>query len=286
MKTQIITTAEIKVLLGISDSSQDAMLEMANDFMTEILLDLLGLDNFDVTAYIDEEINIYDNGYLEFKNYPIEITSPVPTFKDTNFTALTSYPDSWFLEDDQKPFIKGKNSAGNLFEWCKGRLLVSYTAGWKVVSTFTVADYSSMANKTFSVKVAGTTTEWTMKASGATGNQIDVGASNDLTATSIATALGGTASGAVVTLPAGHYLTFGTMTSTEGSVDNFDLPNSFRVAVSMLVGGFVAGKQKQGGVESYSLGGKSVSFGTQADFKLFEQTVQAYLPSSKRFNCV
>lgn len=285
MKTQIVTSAEIKTILGITGSTNDASIELGNDAMTEVLLGLLGLDNFDVTAYTDEEVVVYSEKYLELKNYPIEISSPVPTLKDLNFTALTSFPDSWFLEKTEKPYLKGKNSAGNLVMWEHGELLVSYTAGWRVASTITVVDYSTMDTKTFSIKAAGVTTEYTM-ASGTPGtDEIKVETSNEITAGHIATALGGTVSGAVVTLPAGHYATQGTLVDTEMTVTQFNLPSAFRTAISMLVGGFLAGKQKNGGVVNYSLGGKSVSFGTTEDLQVFKNIISAYLPGSSKFNC-
>jgi len=71
MKTQVVTSAEIKAILGITGSTKDALVEMGNDSMTEVLLEMLGLDNFDVTAYTDEEIHVYASDYLEFNNYPI-----------------------------------------------------------------------------------------------------------------------------------------------------------------------------------------------------------------------
>ena len=278
MKTQIVTTAEIKAILGITGTTNDAMLEIANDTMTEVLLDLLGLDNFDVTAYTDEEVNIYSCQYLELKNYPIAL-SPVPTLKDEWFTDFTAYPASWVLEKSDRPFIKGKDSSGGLFEWAHEKVLVSYTAGWQLQSEITVINYLTMGTKTFTVKVAGETTTYTE------GTDFTAETSNDVTATNIATAVGGTAVGAIVTLPAGHYVVQGTMADAQMTIDQYNLPNAFRTALALLANGFLAGKEKGGGIVSYSLGGKSVSFGSTEDYKTFEGIMRAYLPSNKKFNC-
>ena len=183
------------------------------------------------------------------------------------------------MEDSQKPYVKGKNSAGNLFEFAHCDLLASYTAGWIVQSALTVVVYGSMTVKTFTVKGAGTTTTYTE------GTDFDAETSNDVTAANIATALGGTSSGAVVTLPAGHFYAHGTMTDTEATISQFNLPVAFRTAVALLVGGYLASQEKTGGVESYSLGSKSVSFASVEDYQLFENTIRAYLPNNSRFNC-
>jgi len=256
--TKIISNAEIKVLLGIDSTSQDNLIELLNNQATEMMLDILNIASLTSHSVTDEEVTIYDQNKIVVDEFIIDTTGTI-TIKDSQKTTITGY--TFELVNNSIKTLRVLDSDGTPACLDYDKIFIDYTAGYTTQETIEVLDYSTLANKTLNVYVAGTLTEWTFKASGATGNQINAETSNDVTATNIATALGGTASGAVVTLPLGTRTELGTATATELTITAATIPKALQNAVAMMTSGGIAQSTKKGNVTEYTIGAKTVKFG-------------------------
>ena len=263
MKTKIITDTEIKKLLGIGGTSQDALVAIWNDIATEMLCNHFEIDNIATHAVIDERAKISDPAVIVVEDFPVD-TNETITIKDPLEHAIENVTFS--LEPKSRRTLRIKNQDGVPMTIGYEEVLISYTAGYREKDTLEVADITGLADKTINVTIAGTTTVWTMKASGATGNQINIGVDEDACAANIATALGGTASLATVTLPLGTRVELLTATSANFVIISANVPQDIKLAVAMIAGaGFLEKTKKGGSLQSYSIGGKSVTFGSSQE---------------------
>lgn len=279
MNTRIITNTEIKALLGIGSAS-DVLVELWNDAATEIVCSLLGMADIAKHQVTDERVELLSGYELILNDYPVDETTLV--LKTTfDHTAITGFS---FKKDPQKRrTVRVYDSGGTMpmplpYE-C---VFASYMGGYTAQDTLEVLSLTDLADKTINVKIAGVTTQWTLKASGATGNQINIGLTVAATATAIATALGGSAVGAVVTLPLGSTVTLGTATAVQLDVTNSDVPAALKNAVALIAGGGIAEKEKSGDIVSYTIGGKSVTFRNQQEASAAQTVLNNWLSTYKK----
>lgn len=277
--TKIITNDEIKVILGISGTSSDALVEIWNNIATEILTSALETDNLLSHAVVNERVKLYSGETLIVEDFPVDISvTPTVTYLDGD-----SITDKTFsLDTNGSRRINVLDSSGDPSSIYGDEVLVSYTAGYTAQETNTVLLYASLVGKTITAYVAGTATTYTFVASGATTNQINANTDNDTTAANIATALSGSSSGAVVTLPLGTRIVLGTATSAMLTITAATIPEMLKSAVALVVGGGMAEREKKGGVVAYTLGSKSVTFKNDNDKSVFEKIIDIYLPNFRK----
>lgn len=277
--TKIITNDEIKVILGISGTSSDALVEIWNNIATEILTSALETENLLSHAVVNERVKLYSGETLIVEDFPVDISvTPTVTYLDGD-----SITDKTFsLDTNGSRRINVLDSSGDPSSIYGDEVLVSYTAGYTAQETNTVLLYASLVGKTITAYVAGTATTYTFVASGATTNQIVAATNNDTTAANIATALSGSSSGAVVTLPLGTRIVLGTATSAMLTITAATIPEMLKSAVALVVGGGMAEREKKGGVVAYTLGSKSVTFKNDNDKSVFEKIIDIYLPNFRK----
>ena len=277
--TKIITNDEIKVILGITGTSDDAFVELWNEIATEMLVEALEVETIVTHAVVKERVKMYSKDVLIVEDFPVDIDQTVTAYY-LDGDEITN--KTYSIDTNGSRRINVLNSDGDPSCISSEEIFVSYTAGYTTQETVTVLDYASLVGKTTTVYVSGTATTWTFVASGASTNQINAETTNDVTATNIATKLGGTASGAVATLPLGTRSELKTATTSELTILAATIPNMLKSAVALIVGGGMAERQKKGGVVSYTLGTKSVTFKNTTELSLFETILKKYLPKFRK----
>lgn len=280
MNTRILTNAEIKTLLGVGSAS-DVLVEMWNDAATEIVCSLLGISNIAKHQVTDERVEMLDPYEMILNEFPVDVAQAITLKTTFDHTTVTGYT---FKKDPQKRrTVRLYDTSGNIpYGLNYDCIFVSYTAGYTNQDTLEVISITGLTDKTFTVKIAGVTTTWTIKASGATGNQINIGIDAAATASAIATALGGTVVGAVVTLPLGSTVSLGTATTSQFTITNADVPAALKNAIALIAGGGIAEKEKSGDIVSYTIGGKSVTFRNQQEASAVEMVLNTWLSTYKK----
>ena len=265
----IISNSEIKVILGISGSSQDALIELWNQTATSMLASIFGIKEFGVHAVTEEKIKVYDPQNLVVSDFPVDFTETI-TVKDSQKTAFTGF--TFEAENSFTKTIRLLDLAGKPTNLCFNNryygpleVFVSYTAGYTTQETVESISYATLPDKTITVCVAGTATTWTFKATGASTSEINAETSDEITATNIAAALGGSATGAVVTLPLGTRIELGTALVTELTITAATIPGDLKNLVALMVGGGIAEKTKQGGIAELKIDDKTVKFRSNSD---------------------
>ena len=277
MKTRIITNAEIKTIIK-SGSADDTLIDIYNDAATETLCELLGIDNMATHSVVDERVKLQSCHEMMLNDFPVDVSSI--TLRNTfDHSSVTGYT---FKKDPGNRFtVRSYDTTGNVpYMLAYDELFVSYTAGYTVLDTVEVISNTGLAEKTITVTINGTATTYTFKSSGATGNQINVGATITETAANIQAKLGGSISTATVTLPLGSSIALGTSTSAMLTIVNCGIPKLFKVIVAYLAAGGMA--EKDGNISSYTIGGKTVSFRNDDEGKMVEKLLAKWIPTFQR----
>lgn len=257
---KIISDSEIKLLLGISGTTNDALVNVANRTATEKLMSIFGVDSFVEQTITDERVHISNPEILYLTKFPIDTSSI--SLKDAIIEqAITN------VTFDQDPgalrAVRVKDASGLPTYLMEKEVLATYTAGYTVKDTLEVTNYATLPTFTIIAEVAGVETVWTFVASAPTGSQIVAATSNEVTAANIATALGGTVVGGLVTLPLGTRITLGTADASKLLLTSATIPELLKHAVALIVGEIFSSKEQKGGVASYTLNNKTVNFKTR-----------------------
>lgn len=277
---RIVTNTEIKALLSLGTAS-DMLVEMWNDVATEMLASILGVTAFDVHTVTDERVTIHC-GKLYLKEFPVDLNS---ISLKTTFDSSTIDGYSWKQEAGERRLVRAYDVAGDLkLDLPYAQVLATYSAGYQLNDKITVVSNTGLADTTITVTIAGSPTTYTFKTSGATGNQINVGATTALTAANIASKLGGSVVGSIVTLPLGASIALGSATSSQLSIVSTNLPKIFKHAVALIVGGGLAEKDKVSGISSYTIGGKQVTFRNTQEKNFFETVMSSWLADYQDVN--
>lgn len=274
MPNLIVTDTEVKSYLGVSGSTLDTFITMANKMATQRLCKLLGVRDLTLHKVTEE---VHDGGLSKYE------------LKDLNVRAIGEILED---EDDvytQEDAYDVDNYVLRLTDALRGverDVKITYAAGWAAsgYATVEIVDYSALTGDSVTVngtaKTAGA--DWT------------AATSNEDTADSLATALNAIsgvsafAVGAVVfvyddTLQTNSKTitvsdsTNMTLTSGggDGKLSGTDMPEDLREAVCLMVGGRLA-KRKNLGVKSYTIGSKQVTFANEEDAQLFKANVAPY----------
>ena len=280
MKEKIATNAEIKALLGITSTSQDAQVEMWNNIATEQLCDLFGVDNLTYHLITNERVDVYDPEVLYLEVFPVDASTV--SLKDTQEDAILS-GYSFYRDPHNLRTVRIKDPEGNPVTIGYSEVLATYSGGYIQKDTITVASITALVGKTLNVKVAVVTTEWTfVSGTPATDTEIEVGVDEDATAANIASELGGTSSGAVATLPLGSFSELGTATTSQLTIVNNTIPEPLKMAIALMAGSGLRQKDRVGGVSSYRIGSKQVNFASESDKNTFVSIMTAWLPYYKQ----
>lgn len=275
-----MTNAEIRKIAGLS-ASLDAVVDLWNDAATEILCDLLYVYEIARHVVTEERAQVHSNYQIFLRDFPIDMDESIVIKTTFDRTVISGYT---FRKEPNEKFTIHTYGADNNIPLALpyDEVFISYTAGYRVQDVVEVLSNTNLAEKTISVTLNGTTTTYTFKAAGATGNQINVGATLAETATNIAEKFGTSAVGAVVTMPLGYGLTLGTATIAQLDVTTRDLPGALKNILALIAAGGVAEKGKVGSVVSYTIGSKSVTFRNDAEATVVETALRTWIPGFKR----
>lgn len=272
--TPIISDAEIKSILGLSGTTYNALVSQWNEIATEMLYDILNIQDLAVHSVIDEPVKPYNQKYLALKDFPVDITQTITLKYLETYEELTGSdkPTTFYQDPKDIRTVRGRNDTDNLFLFPKTDLLVSYTAGYIIKDTI-VFNANASAGNTVNVKIVGEEKTYTFKASDPGNMEVLIGADANETASNFATAIGGTADGATVTAPLGTTFISSNIDTT---ITNANVPKAIKTCVAYIAGGGVAAKDKLTGVESYTLGQKTVSFRSGGEAEFVKGAVKKY----------
>lgn len=284
MTTKIVSNDEIKVILGITGTTQDAVIEIQNALATELLLGLLNIEQLTQHAVIDEEVRIDDARSFVVEDFPIDLSQTV-TLKDSQKRVLTQ--DLTFeLKNKSRRTVRVLDTATSeptVLHFCW--LFVSYTAGYTIQETLEVLDFATLVGKKIDVFVSGTLTTFTFVASSPSTNEIEASVSNNNTATNIATALSGVANAAVVTLPLGTRTENNTTTSAMITITPATIPQGLKHLVALFVGGAISVQSTQGAdVETLKIDDKAVKFRSESDRTTADQLLNTWIPHFRKLS--
>jgi hypothetical protein len=147
---------------------------------------------------------------------------------------------------------------------------LNYTAGFRTRGTIEVLD-NDLVGET--ITVGGV--EYAFVATGATGNQINIGTDEEETASNIATKLSLTSSGETVTLALGS-LEASSSDEAKLEVLNSNLPEDLKACLAYIIAGGVMDTPKSGEVASYSIGSKSVTLRVDSEKDFVKSTISKY----------
>ena len=283
MTTLITTKEEIKAYLGISGTSKDAMINLWNKTATEILAGMLKVQDLAVHTVTNELVRVYNPEYLMLREFIVSTSGSI-TIKDALLNEITGF--TFDLDSNAKRRLFLKDTSGNPKSLYYPEIYATYTAGYTLQDTLEIVDNGALDTKTFTVSVAGVETTYTLVSGVPSTNEIQIGASAALTAAAIAAVFtGASSSSATVTMQKGATITLGTLTSAEATLTSATMPEALKVAVALIVGGAMTdATQKRGGVTSYTLGSKSVSFADTSSKNMFESIINEYLGEYKTTN--
>jgi len=267
---KIISNADLAVLLGSSASA--TLISLHNQIATNALCSVLQVNDLAEHDVGKEAVEVLEHGQLlEFRDFPIDTT----TVQAWNKFAQRVDSDWVFRADshtEQMLWLENSEGVTLQTEYKTGQVLIDYTAGFQVVDKMTISTNPTDA-QTFTVEVAGVQTAWTL-ATTPTGDQIEIGATTDDTASNIATALGSSSTGSIVSFPLGTIFV-SSQFSTE--VTGTTIPEELKYCVALIAGGSIANIEKSGGVISYKLGQKSVNFRDVGEAKTAEEILNQYI---------
>lgn len=281
MKTPIATTAEIKQLLKINHTNDDALIDVLNDMATEMLCSHLGVDQIVKTAYTGQCIKPvlnYDRvhgSFLPFPNFPVDVSTI--TLKDDHFNDIATQPDSFFVFDDIGRNVRAKNADGSAFLYGREEYIVDYTAGYIQTATIDLTANATAGQK-FKATITGTQTEYEMVTGSPSGNQIQIGGTQNDTAANIAAKLGGTVNGDNAIIVGAEIENV----DLPATITNPTLPKQFKMAIALLVNGGLAEQEKAKGIQSYSIKGKSVTFRSDTDQNLYDNIIKKFAHKAVR----
>lgn len=277
-----VTTAELKTYLGISGSTQDALLAMLNKSATSWINGHLGVSDLSLHK-VTREVH---NG-----------CSQQVRLDDVHLVALGTImsDEDEYTQDEEFDIVRRKDGLDYIFNiedyFTAGyrKVFVDYAAGWNAyaMAKITVTDYAGLASGATITLGAVNTDGFTLTR----GVSWTAQTSNEAEAAAIATAIDAQAGtkafalGNVVyvmedTNPGVATRTIASSDGTRlalsaGTLGGVDFPEGIKLAVMMLVASLKQGA-KNAKVKSYTIGTKTVTFLNDADFKMFDSTLKPY----------
>ena len=273
-----VSTNEIKTYVGISGSSQDALIAMLNKQATAVVNGILSSSDLSLHKVSNEIHNSIGRVFY---------------LADHNVKAIDSIldDDEEYLQDEDYDF-KGstlflEDRVGQGYR----KLKITYAAGWNAygMATITVTDYASIgATATITLGAIQGSDGYTLTR----GTDWTAGTSNDEEATKIATAINaklGTKAFAIQNVvyviedisPQVEIRTLTTsdstrLTASASTLGSIDFPEDIRGAVMLLVSSMLH-QRKNPKMKSYTIGQKQVTFATEDEFKTFKNMLAPYM---------
>lgn len=277
MADRYATVDEVKAILKLTGTDNDLLIDSLLDAASELLHSLVGVDSFLLTQYTDEPVKGSGDFWLMVKNKPL--------------VAITAISDD--MDNDVTYTIRRYKNRQAYFEskFPKLTYLVSYTAGYRVNDTLELilddGDLANLNNKTISVATLyAATATYTLKTTltvPAVATEIEIGATAVETAANIAAVIDG------ATNDGDEIVTFGTdqdisttILTADGTLTLKNIPKTIKVVVAYLLGGLMTDTNTNPGIQSYSIGQKSVTFRTSQEGSTAIQIIKSWLPNLQK----
>lgn len=279
MKTRIISNAEIKALT--QSGASDSLIAQWNLTATEILCDVLGVSDLGVHTVTDERIKNQVRSYLEMKEFPVDVDQAITLKSPWDFTTISSPPASYFLDPRYIRHVRGKDGSGNAYTFPKGcEVLATYIAGYTVVDSITLTA-NALEDQTLETIVEGVAVIYTFKATITDADtQIKIEGTIEETLNKIAEKVPGTVVSPLLTGDLGSRMISTTIVGA--TITNATIPDELRTAVAFIAVGGIAQNEKVGGIQSYTIGQKTISFSDSGQASFVQQTVQKYASFKKK----
>lgn len=284
---RIISNDEIKLLLGITGSAKDALIDLLNDIQTENLGAILNVADLVTHSITEERVKSFSCEYLALSEFPVDVSQTI-TIKDTWRDIDTIFSGATFyLDPKERRSIRAKESDGTPIFFEKGwDYLVSYTAGYRNKVTIKILNNAGLEGETFTVKLAGTETTYTFKASPTATTDIQIGADANATAANIAAKFtGGSSSADTATLPVGYLYSRTSLSASIITITESNVPEQLKMAVAYMVGGALSEKERRGGIKEYELMNKRVVFRDESEGKMVQNIINNWASYFKKFDC-
>lgn len=272
-----VTTDELKTFLGISGSGSDLILAMLNKQATSSINGILGGS--------DHSLHLVTNEVHDACGREVSLFDP-------HVTAISQILDDGteYTQDEDYDITNNYLRLENFLNGGKRKLKVSYLSGWNsyAMATITVTDYANIAAAAIITLGAAPTTGFILTR----GTDWTAGTSNEDEASKIAAAIeakpatSGFAVGNVVyvleaTEPQTATRTLAVsdavrLAKSAGTLGNVDFPEDIRAAVMMLVSALYE-RRKNPTMKSYTIGSKTVSFGTDQEYEGFKAMLKPYM---------
>jgi len=133
---KIITTEDVKIILGIEGTDSDALINIWIDTATDMLKDILEVSDLAVHTVTDEEVKIYDPRHIIVQDFPVDTTQTI-TIKDSQKNELTGYTFELTSDRARRTLrVLDANGTPTSIGYCSGcenyydRIFISYTAGY------------------------------------------------------------------------------------------------------------------------------------------------------------
>lgn len=277
---KIITNEEIKVILGISDSSQDALVEIYNEMATSMLASVLGISEFGIHTIENETVRVDNQYFLCLQEFPVIVSSGI-TLKCPVTGSEISTSNTYELEHDAIRRLRILDSSGKPQWLGYSEVLADYTAGFTTQDTIKVLSNTDLAGKEINVINAGSVSTWKFVSSTPAADEIQVGATTNDTAANIATKLSGQALLDTVALPLGTSVSLLSATVLQLEINNATIPQELKMAVALIVRGSISQRSIKDGVSEIKIDDKTLKFSGVSDKETFLTIVSKYISSFK-----
>jgi len=127
--SDIVTTAEVKTVLGISGTSQDTLITFHIKTAQNLLYQILGVTDILTHTVTKEETTIYDSLYFYLDEFPV--TAITAIYDTDTHEAITGY--SFAIGTKNKRKIIVVDSTGAPYGIGRSSIKVTYVAGYALI---------------------------------------------------------------------------------------------------------------------------------------------------------
>lgn len=278
-----VTTEELKTFMGISGSASDTLLVMFNKMATNIVNGILGINDLALHKVTDE---VHDAGQSSINGQVIELF-------DTPIVAIGKIMDgdNEYTQDEDYDILLSRVRLENWLTAGPRKTKVTYAAGYHSygyakISITDLANLAAAATITLGA-VSPATDSYTITR----GTDWNPGVSSELEAINIAAAIQAKAGTNAFALGSDVYVIEGTNPQVVGrtittsdltrlalsgsTLGGLNFPESIRLAVMIYVANLMVSR-KSPKIKSYTVGSKTVSFASDAEFNQFNDLLKPF----------
>ncbi len=279
-----VTTAEIKLFLGIAagDTSKDSLIAMFNKMATDVVNGALSLSDASLHLVTDE-VQKSDGQYLNLYDTPIVAIGKI-------MDGMVEYTQEYEIMLGRVRLQKWLNAGSMIPDFYNFRTTkITYAAGYAAYAyaKISITDLANLAaNATITLgSITPATDGYTLTR----GVNWNAGVSSEDEAAKIAAAIQAKDSTSAFALGSDVYViektnpqvTGRTITTSDSTrlalsasaLGGINIPESIRLAIMIYVANLL-NSRKNPRMKSYSIGNKTVSFASDAEFQQFNDLLQ------------